>query len=391
MKNLTFDEKVEVLGKAAQYDLCGACFAQEPRRRKPGGGWIYPAVFPNGKKANLLKILLSNHCSHNCYYCSNREGRLGVRSRFTAEELVRLFLLLHQQKRVRGLFLSSALDRNPYRTMEEMLKTADLLRRQHRFGGYIHLKILPESPSDYIEEALRLATRVSVNIEAPTPEHLRSIAPQKDFARIWSQFVLLREYARKGLKAAAGFTTQLVVGGSKENDRQIIETIAGLYREYGMARAYYSAFQPVDRTPLAEKQGESTWREHRLYQADFLLRKYGFQPEELIFDQGGNLFLKTDPKKVWAINHPEFFPVEINRATYQELLRVPGIGPVSAKKILTTQRLAPFREAESLRKLGVRTGVAASYLLINGKRASGQLSLFEKRRAPATSDESFVV
>lgn len=362
------DQKIGILGGAAQYDLCGSCFPGEQRRRRPGGGWIYPSVLPDGKRANLLKVLLSNHCAHNCLYCANREGRVGQRERFKAEELSSLFHSLWQKGKVRGLFLSSASDFNPFRTMEEMIKTVILLRSRFRFSGYIHLKILPESPPDYIEAALRWATRVSVNIESPSPQHLRNIAPQKDFSRIWRQFDILRRNREKGLRARAGFTTQLVVGGAGETDREIINTVDRLYREYSMERAYYSAFQPVPGTPLEERKGESTWREHRLYQVDFLLRKYGFDRGELVFDEEGNIPLITDPKRTWALTHPERFPLEVNTASYFELLRVPGIGPVSARRILARRKDEPIRTVEELRRMGIRTKVAAPYLIVCGKR-----------------------
>ncbi len=364
------DKKIEILGGAAQYDLCGACFPGEPRKRSPEGGWIYPSVLPDGKRVNLLKVLLSNHCAHNCYYCANREGRIVHRERFKAEELAFIFYSLWQKGKVRGLFLSSASDFNPFRTMEEMLKTVILLRSRLRFFGYIHLKILPESPTDYIDEAMRLATRVSVNIESPSPRHLKNIAPQKDFSRIWKQFDIIRNNQRKGLKTRAGFTTQLVVGGAGETDRDIIDTITRLYRDYSMARAYYSAFQPISGTPLEERKEGSILREHRLYQVDFLLRKYGFNKDELVLDEQGNLPLVVDPKKAWVLQHPEKFPLEVNKASSTELLRVPGIGPISARRILARRQETPIRNSEELRGMGIRINVAAPYLLVNGKRVS---------------------
>ncbi|MEI6157698.1 MAG: radical SAM protein, partial [Atribacterota bacterium] len=342
----------------------------------------YPAVLPDGRTANLLKVLLSNHCIHNCYYCAHREGKAGGSStRFVPEELARLFISLYQKGTVRGLFLSSAVDRNPFRTMEDMLKTTEILRRRYRFPGYIHLKILPESTPDYIETALHLATRVSINLEAPGPGYLKAIAPQKNFENIWRKFILLRDYSRRGLAPRAGFTTQLVVGGSDESDREIMQTISLLYQDFSMTRAYYSAFHPVPGTPLSEREPVSTWREHRLYQADFLLRRYGFQREELVFDGKGNLPVETDPKTLWASKHPELFPLEVNTASYSLLLRIPGIGPVCAKRITRARKETLLTTLESLQKIGVRTGHAAPFLLLAGKRIQKpeQLSLFGKR------------
>jgi len=372
------DQKVKILGESAQYDLCGACANQIERKRNPEGGWIYPAVTPDGERVNLLKILLSNDCIHNCYYCGNREGRKGDRVRFSPEELVRIFLSMKDKGLVKGLFLSSAVDKNPFQTMDDMLKVTEILRLKHHFPGYIHLKIFPESTDDYIDAAIRLANRVSINIEAPNANYLRSIAPQKNFNRIWNRFLYLKELSQKGIKPRAGFTTQLVVGGSEENDLAIMRTINTLYRDFSMTRAYYSAFHPISDTPLAEKQAESTWREHRLYQADFLFRKYHFSLDELIFNQKGNLPLEIDPKTLWALNHPEKFPLEINTASYQELLRIPGIGPISAKRIIQFRKKNPFRDLASLQNLGIRTQVAAPYILLSGKqfRIPQQLSLF---------------
>ena len=379
-KIIDIDQKLKILGESAQFDLCGACATQIERKRHPEGGWIYPAVAPDGKRINLLKILLSNDCIHNCYYCGNREGRSGDRSRFSPEELVRLFLTMGEKGLVRGLFLSSAVDRNPFRTMEDMLKVTELLRLKHHFSGYIHLKILPESTTDYIDAAVRLATRVSINIEAPGPTYLKKIAPQKNFNLIWNKFLYLRELAQKGITARAGFTTQLVVGGSEESDQAIMKTVSTLYRDFSMNRAYYSAFHPISRTPLADKPPESTWREHRLYQADFLFRKYCFGLDEFIFNRNGNLPLETDPKTLWALNHPEFFPIEINTASYQQLLRIPGIGPISAQRIVHHRKENHFHDLKSLQSIGIRAQIAAPYILLSGKRfwVPQQLSLFPR-------------
>jgi predicted DNA-binding helix-hairpin-helix protein len=290
---------------------------------------------------------------------------------------------MYQNGLVKGLFLSSAVDRNPFRTMEDMIKVIEILRYKSHFPGYIHLKILPESTTDYIETAVRLATRVSINIEAPSPVYLKKIAPQKNFNLIWNKFLHLRELSRRGLAARAGFTTQLVVGGSEESDLSIMKTVCTLYQDFSMARAYYSAFHPISGTPLAEKQPESTWREHRLYQADFLFRKYGFHLNELIFNPNGNLPLEVDPKTLWATSHPEYFPIEINTASYQQLIRVPGIGPISAKRIIQYRKENHFRDLRSLQNLGIHAQVAAPYILLSGKyfRVPQQLSLFPENIA----------
>ncbi len=326
---------------------------------------------------NVLKVLLSNRCIHNCLYCVNRVGHKGPRASFRAEELAQVFLALYHQGRVRGLFLSSAVERDSQWTMTEMIKVAELLRKKYQFRGYIHLKILPEVGADFIEEAVCLATRVSVNLEAPTPSTLNRIAPEKDFGTIWRQLEFLKTLREKR-KTSFDFTTQFVVGAGGERDREIMKTAFLLYRKVGLARIYYSAFQPISGTPLEDFPPVSTWREHRLYQADFLFRKYGFGFEELLFDGKGNLPLSMDPKTTWALQHPEFFPIEINRASFHELIRVPGIGIVSAKRILEVRRQSLLSDPKILKGLGVRIEKALPFLLFQGKRFSSpvQLSLF---------------
>jgi len=315
---------------------------------------------------------------HNCFYCANREGRDHPVTSFSAEELSSLFWHLYQKGMVRGIFLSSAVDKSPSRTMNEMLKVAEILRYHLHFSGYLHLKILPDVSNDYLEEAIKLATRVSVNLEAPTPQSLCEIAPQKNFSRIWQKFQWLKSRKEKGFSTPAGVTTQLVVGGSKETDREIIQASSQLYGQFGLARVYYSAFQPVADTPLSYKPPVSTWREHRLYQADFLLRQYKFSFEELIFDEQGNFPLSLDPKALWANNHPEFFPVEVNSAPWEVLIRVPGIGTTSARRIINLRRESTFHDPKALSRLGVRIDKALPFILLNGKKIkrAEQLSLF---------------
>ena len=377
--SLDLDYKIEILGEGARFDLCGSCGGEESRKRHPQGGWIYPVNLPDGgKKVNILKILLSNNCMHNCLYCANREGRSHSIASFSAEELASLFWHLYQRGMVKGLFLSSAVDRSPSWAMNEMLKVAEILRYRLHFSGYLHLKILPDVSNDYLEEAVKLATRVSVNLEAPTPQSLCQIAPQKNFFGIWQKFQWFESQKKKGLSAPAGVTTQLVVGGSKETDREIMHTTSQLYEHFGLARVYYSAFQPVADTPLSYKPPVSTWREHRLYQADFLLRQYKFSFEELVFNEEGNFPLSLDPKILWANNHPEFFPVEVNSAPWEALIRVPGIGITSARRIMKLRREITFRDPKELSKLGVLINRALPFILMDGKKLKRmeQLSLF---------------
>ncbi len=373
------EEKFALLGAEARFDLCGSCFRGESRIRHPRGGWIYPVVLPSGKRIPVLKILLSNECIHNCLYCANRISRSSPRATFTAEELARVFMDFHCRGLVQGLFLSSAVFHEAPRAMTEMIKVAEILRFSYRFSGYIHLKILPEVGLDFVEEASRLATRVSVNLEAPSPEFLRKIAPEKDFFRIFEKFSWFRKLQEEG-RLRGGFTTQFVVGAAGEKDRDILRTSAILYADFHAQRVYYSAFQPVRDTPLEDVPCVSTWREHRLYQADFLLRRYGFSYEEIPFDDKGNLPITRDPKTVWALRHPEYFPVEVHQAPYEVLIRVPGIGPETARKILRLRREGVSITPEGLRKLSPSATRALPFLLFRGKRVSlpRQLPLFSE-------------
>ncbi len=371
-------QKIRTLSQSAQYDLACAC-GGTGRVRGVDDRWIYPAALPDGQNVFLLKVLLSNACAHDCHYCVNRASHAFRRTTFSAEELAGLFMRLWGRGRVGGLFLSSGIVRSTDATMERMIKTVEILRLKHRFRGYVHLKILPGAGYGLVERAVQLATRVSVNLEAPNQARLHRIATGKDFGKDlllrmqWAQQLIARQYGG----TSKSQTTQFVVGAADESDREILEQTERLYRGLDLARVYFSAFQPIAGTPLEEHQPTPPLREHRLYQADFLLRKYGFRFTELIFDQGGNLSEAADPKTIWARNHPEFFPLEINRAGERELLRVPGIGPASARKIIRCRVGNRFHNLEELGGMGVWIRRAAPYVLIDGRwRGSSQLSLF---------------
>ncbi len=372
-------QKIEVLGESARYDLCSSC-GTAARRRDDLGRWIYPAALPDGKTVRLLKVLLTNVCEKNCYYCGVRAGRDVPRTHFTPEELAAAFDQMHRADLVDGLFLSSGLWGNAGQTMDRMIACVELLRTRYRFSGYIHLKLLPGISAAHVEQAVQWADRVSVNLEAPTAERLATIAPHKDFFR---ELTAPMQVARRlinesdGRLAPAGQTTQFVVGAAGEPDREILGTTAQLYRELGLRRAYFSAFQPVPGTPLDGRPPAPAWREHRLYQADWLLRFYGFALDELGFDEAGNLPRQADPKLIYARSHPELFPVEINRATREQLLRVPGLGPRSVSRILRWRREGTLQQLADLEKAGAVVQRAAPYILLNGKRPPHQLSLWE--------------
>lgn len=375
-------EKVKSLGRSAQYDLCGeACGTEAHRMRDDLGRWIYPAVMPDGKRMALLKILLTNACENDCLYCANRAGRNFRRLSFSPEELAHAFDQMQRRGLVQGLFLSSAIC-DASRTMDRMIATVELVRKKYAFPGYIHLKLLPGTSPAQVERAMELADRVSVNLEAPSKERLARIAPSKDFGvglleplRCASR--LIQGGERRSVRA--GLTTQFVVGAAGESDFELLRVAARLYREFELRRVYFSAFQPVPDTPLESYPPTPLWREHRLYQADFLLRKYGFAFEDLAFGGDGYLPRQTDPKLMWALSHSEFFPIEVNSASREELLRVPGIGPRSASRIVTLRRESKFRSLADLQRMGAGAKRAAPFILLGGRRPPYQLDLWKEK------------
>lgn len=370
-------EKLKLLARAAQYDLCAACGTQESRARGEIGRWLYPAVLADGKRVSLLKVLQSNSCDNDCYYCANRRSRDGIRSEFSPEELAAAFDDLTRRGRAQGLFLSSAICRDANRTMAQMIATVELLRIRYRFAGYIHLKLLPGCHEAAIERAVQFADRVSVNLEAPNSIRLARLSGQKRFEQdLLQPMHIARRFRDQGLGARAGLTTQFVVGAAGESDAEILKTVADLYRDVNLTRAYFSAFQPVAGTPLEHMPATPPLREHRLYQSDLLLRHYGFSLGDLVFDDKGNLSTEADPKTMWARAHPEWFPIEINCASREKLLRVPGIGPRSATRILQMRRVGKLRQLEDLRVAGGQALQAAPFILLDGRPPARQLSLW---------------
>lgn len=325
----------------------------------------------------MLKVLQASGCERNCLYCAERAGGQTPRVALSPDELARAFMELHATRQVFGLFLSSAIRGGAVATMDRMLDTAELLRGRFRYRGYLHLKIIPGSRSDQVDRAMELATRVSVNMEAPSAEYLRRIAPGKQFdGHILDPMKQIAQAEADGRFRRAGQTTQLVVGAAGESDREIAGAAAWMYEELRLERVYYSALQPLAGTPAEGLPAVPFVREHRLYQVDFLLRQYGFTCDELIFDDRGALPLDRDPKTVWAQNHPERFPIEINTAPKSDLLRIPGIGPRSVRRILAARHQRRIRDVEALRALGVASKEARRYLLLDGKLAERQLRLF---------------
>jgi putative DNA modification/repair radical SAM protein len=372
-------QKIEALGESAQYDLCNACGAAA-RQRDDLGKWIYPAALPDGRRVRVLKVLMTNVCEKNCYYCGVRASRDVPRTSFEPEELARAFDRLHRADLVDGMFLSSAVCAGAGRTMDRMIACVEMIRTQYAFPGYIHLKLLPGASEAHIERAVQLAHRVSVNLEAPSAERLAAIAPHKEFFRELAEPMRLAKQlidASGGRLAPAGQTTQFVVGAAGEADREILSTTARLYTELDLRRAYFSAFQPVPGTPLDGCSPTPAWREHRLYQADWLLRFYGFVYDDLVFDTSGNLPRQADPKRMYALAHPELFPVEVNRASREELLRVPGLGPRSVRRLLQWRREGAMCDLADLSRAGAVASRAAPFVLLDGRRPPHQLPLWE--------------
>jgi len=366
-------EKVALLAESARFDLCGAdeACAAAPSGKRVAEGLAQYLFQPAARVSTpLLKVLMTDSCRNDCLYCAFRAGMDRRRTAFEPEELAGAFVEMYRRGQASGLFLSSGLAGDPVRTMEAMLRTVEILRHRHRFPGYVHLKILPGATWGYLEAACRLADRVSVNLEAPNPSRLAAIAPGKEFHG--ELLDSLRRVAalrwQPGL-LSFGSTTQFVVGAAGESDREILETVGRLYGEVNLTRAYYSAFRPLAGTPLEGHPPASPVRQRRLYQADALIRQYGFSPEEVPLDEAGNLVHSRDPKLEWALRHPERFPLEVNRASREDLLRVPGIGPRGAAALIKARRQGRLPGPEALRGLPVRLSRAAPFLLVNGRRA----------------------
>jgi predicted DNA-binding helix-hairpin-helix protein len=385
-------QKLESIGQLMMLEPAeevGALGAASPLPRSPfdatagcGAGadehFVHHAVMPGGQRIALLKTLQTSACERDCYYCPFRAGRDFRRATFTPDEMARVFSEMAQRKQVEGIFLSSGIAGGGVRTQDRIVATAEILRRKYEFRGYIHLKIMPGAQADQIRRAMQLANRVSVNLEAPNTERLARLAPHKVFLEELVRPLKLIESIRRespGLGMPSS-TTQFVVGGADENDREILVTASRLIREARLSRVYFSAFHPIPDTPLENRAPTHPLREHRLYQSDFLLRQYGFQFGDLVFGADGNLPIDTDPKVAWAQLHLAHAPIELNRAGRGELLRVPGIGPKTVDVILRERNRGRLRELTDLRKLGIIASRAAPFILLDGRRPAYQLPLW---------------
>jgi predicted DNA-binding helix-hairpin-helix protein len=356
-----------------------ACFTPKEKR----AAFIHPAQLPNGKQVKLLKTLLSSACERDCYYCPFRAGRDFRRATFKPQEFAELFMKLHQSDMAQGIFLSSGIAAGGANTQNKILDTAEILRNKLGFRGYLHLKIMPGAEKGQVLRLMQLADRVSINLEAPNTERLAKLAPNKTFIEElfrplkWVEEIRKSQPAHKGWNGRWPSTvTQFVAGGSDESDLELLTTTDWLMKNVSLTRAYFSAFSPIRDTPMENKAAVDPLREHRLYQASFLLRDYGFDLEEMPFVQDGNLPLATDPKLAWAQQNLQGKPLEINQADRRDLLRIPGIGPKGANAILRARQAGKLRDLASLKRLGIVTTRIAPFVLIDGRRPERQSMMF---------------
>jgi predicted DNA-binding helix-hairpin-helix protein len=367
-------EKLKVLSEDSQYDLACACGTRkdEHRRRGPDGRWLYPVVLSRGRYTVLLKTLLSNACANDCKYCPLRSETNVRRCTLQPEEIANIFMEYQRRRKAFGLFLSSAVIRDPDYTMDKINAAARLLRYRYNFRGYIHLKIIPGASDAAIEDSLSLASAVSLNVETPGKRHFDILSNKKDYDKdIVRPLNLMSRLTKKGTRfSRVKCTTQFIVGASDETDSEIIDSMFGLYNRLHFKRVYFSAYQkglgdpdiPGERLFVSTPETPFL-REHRLYQADFLTRKYGFNREDILFDKQGNLRMDKDPKEVWADSHREFYPVRINTSDREALLRVPGLGPETVGKILKIRRERNINRVEDIGLKGKRLEKVKNYVI----------------------------
>ena len=402
--NLT--AKLAILADAAKYDASCASSGGTRRDSTRGQGLgsndgvgICHSYAPDGRCISLLKILLTNFCQYDCLYCVNRVTSNVPRARFSVDEVVQLTLDFYRRNCIEGLFLSSGIIRSPDYTMEQVVEVARVLREEHDFRGYIHLKTIPDASPELLQRAGRYADRLSINIELPTEQGLAMLAPEKDGAAIKRSMARLRlhiddakgeakDAARTSVVsmprapprratappfAAAGQSTQMIVGADAADDATILATSAQLYGAYKLRRVYYSAFSPIpDASAALPLTVPPLVREHRLYQADWLMRFYGFAHDEIVGAENGMLALDIDPKLAWALAHRECFPVDLNRAPKEMLLRVPGLGVTSVKRLLQARRGRSLR-VDDLSRLNVPLKNVLPFVTVPGHGAKGEL------------------
>ena len=394
MRELDLDDKLAILMSLAADDREGAPGRDPgvlpPRLRHANEvGALRPLNIRTvrssgalGAPKTLLRILMTNACTFNCHYCPMRRDREMPRTLLKPEELVRIFLSANRRGWAEGLFLTTGISGRPVKVMDDLIRVLELLREKHFFRGYIHVKMIPGADAAQVERITALASRVSLNLEAACGQSLSSIAPEKNFATTLTTLERARTHVTRGrLEEAAGrprddlhpggsagMTMQLVVGASPDTDRTIIGTVTDLYAAGGIHHAQFSAFRPIRDTPLEGMRATPVLREHRLYQTDHLLRRYGFTRDEVVYGPDGNLPLSLDPKTAWALAHPERFPVEVRKASVSQLVRVPGIGVAGAKRIVAERRSTVLRDLADLRRIGIQTSRAAGFITLGGRR-----------------------
>lgn len=380
---MELSEKLRILSGAAKYDV--SCSSSGSNRGGKKGSLgsasssgICHSFTPDGRCISLLKILLTNCCIYDCSYCINRRSNDVERATFTADEVVNLTMNFYRRNYIEGLFLSSAIIKNANFTMEILTEVVEKLRNEHNFGGYIHLKAIPGADEELINKAGRLVDRMSVNLELPSDKSLKLLAPEKNKEEIFkpmknikNQIIINKEERRKyknsSIFVPGGQSTQLIVGATKETDLNILTLSENLYNKFALKRVYYSAYVPVNSGKnLPDIKNPPTLREHRLYQGDWLLRVYGFNSNELLNEANPNFDINFDPKTTYALNNIHLFPVEINKAPYEMLIRVPGIGIRGAKKIVSARRVNSL-DFLDLKKLGIVLKRAQYFITCRGK------------------------
>jgi putative DNA modification/repair radical SAM protein len=397
-KPMELQRKLEILADAAKYDASCASSGTELRDSSDGKGLgstapgmgICHSYAPDGRCISLLKVLLTNACHYDCLYCVNRASSNVARARFTIDEVVKLTIDFYRRNYIEGLFLSSGIIRSADYTMEQVVSVARKLREEHHFRGYIHLKTIPEADDALIAEAGQYADRLSINIEMPLETSLAKFAPEKDVRAIRRTMGRLRlrldetkeankEAGKTATKAKpprfapAGQSTQMIVGADAANDQTILSTSANLYGAYKLKRVYYSAFSPIpDASRALPLRAPPLVREHRLYQADWLMRFYGFDAGEIVDDAEGMLPLDIDPKLAWALRHRDRFPLDVNRASREDLLRVPGFGTKAVDRIIATRRITSIRAAD-LARLHIPGNKALPFIVLSDHRPAPHL------------------
>lgn len=377
-------EKLKTLAEAAKYDVSCSSSGSD-RKKKPGmtGNTSLPGIChswaADGRCVSLLKVLYTNDCIYNCAYCVNRSTSDVKRVEFTPRELADITMNFYKRNYIEGLFISSAIKKSPEYTMERMIEVVKILRLEEGYNGYIHMKAIPGVDQRLLDEAGSYVDRMSINLELPTQKSLKLLAPQKDQKQMMLPMSYLKDKLIESKKdiqiyksakpfMPAGQTTQLMIGATPDTDFSIIKLSEAMYNKMSLKRVYYSGYVPIvqDNNLLPTTVKPTLLREHRLYQADWLLRFYGFKADEILSTEFPDLDMELDPKCNWALKHMEFFPVEVNKASIEELLRVPGIGNITARRILHSRRFAPVTYSD-LKKMGVVLKRAQYFILCQGK------------------------